>query len=207
MFDGKFSEGKHNEATLKVIEGVVSLQSFEMLLQWLYIGQVTFYSADPGVQIDAAIELARLADMCAVHALEAATAKIIKKIILVTADYARRGYKRNPNAHTYSISSHNIQSAAMLPQGHQIRSVLAGASFEGYLTDADHKFRFFVLENPQFKADLICELDKAFKNAAARTGAHGSFLNDPISGKAIAVNACQISDLSRFIASYNTDAA
>jgi hypothetical protein len=93
MFDEKFSEGKHNEATLKVIEGVVSLQSFEMLLQWLYIGQITFYSADPGVQIDAAIELARLADMCAVHALEAATAKIIKKTIIVTAEYARRGYK------------------------------------------------------------------------------------------------------------------
>ncbi|KAJ5133723.1 hypothetical protein N7448_001254 [Penicillium atrosanguineum] len=203
MFDGKFFEGKTNGATLKVIEGVLSLRSFEMLLQWLYIGNITYYSEDAGARISALIELARLADMCAVHALEAATAKFIKDLILTTSDLARVGHKKNPNANTYALSSHNIQSATELPQGHEVRAVLAGASFEGYLLSKNHKFHALILENPQFRRDLICELEKGLKQAGPSTG----YLVDPISGRSFHINAREVSELSQFINSDKLDAA
>ncbi|KAJ6108242.1 hypothetical protein N7523_009565 [Penicillium sp. IBT 18751x] len=203
MFNGKFSEGKTNEATLKVIEGVLSLQSFEMLLQWLYIGNITYYSGDVGAQISALIELARLADMCAVHALEAATAKFIKMLIVDTSDLARVGYKMNPNANTYALSSHNIHSATELPQGHKVRAVLAGASVEGYLRSENHKFRAILVENTSFKEDLICELKKGYKKISSNT----AYVVDPISEKNFSVDPSEGSELSQLIKSNTTDAA
>lgn len=174
-----------------------------MLLQWLYIGDITYYSEDTGAQISALIELARLADMCAVHTLEAATADFIKKLILDTSDLARVGYKKNPNANTYALSSHNIQSATELPRGHKVRAVLAGASVEGYLFSKNHKFHALILENTQFKDDLVCELEKGMNKASPSTG----YLVEPISERRIALYASQESELFQFIKSSKPDAA
>ncbi|KAJ5742365.1 uncharacterized protein N7511_011551, partial [Penicillium nucicola] len=44
-------------ATLSKVEGIVSRQSVEALIQWLYLRMVIFDVEDPGDQISAAIEL------------------------------------------------------------------------------------------------------------------------------------------------------
>ena len=41
-FKGKFQEGEEQSTALTKIDGVVSTQSFELLVQWLYLGQVIF---------------------------------------------------------------------------------------------------------------------------------------------------------------------
>ncbi|KAI9367343.1 hypothetical protein BJX61DRAFT_538144 [Aspergillus egyptiacus] len=65
MFDGNFKEGEEQSADLQEIEGVLLTRSFEILLQWMYLGRVLFEERSPTDRISAMIEFSRLADMLA----------------------------------------------------------------------------------------------------------------------------------------------
>jgi hypothetical protein len=65
---------------LAEIDGIVSPRSFEMLVQWLYLGRVLFSGAIPKEYITTTIELVRLADMCGVTGMETQMAEYIKAI-------------------------------------------------------------------------------------------------------------------------------
>ena len=82
MFAGGFSEGKEHLAILEEIEGVVSVASVEYLLQWLHPGRVQFDLENPSDRVSAAIEFARLADMCDIGGIDEVMAQLIKEVIV-----------------------------------------------------------------------------------------------------------------------------
>lgn len=82
MFEKDFKEGQEQTGTLEEIEGVISARSLEALLQWFYLRRVKFELEVPEDQILAAIELARLADMCSVTGLESRISRYIKDILI-----------------------------------------------------------------------------------------------------------------------------
>ena len=62
-----FKEGETNAAYLDEINGIVSVASFEALVQWLHRGTVTFPAGlKVSDEITKCIEFVRLADMCIV---------------------------------------------------------------------------------------------------------------------------------------------
>ena len=56
MLEGPLLDTQQNVILLQKVEGVVSEQSVEALIQWLYCRVVIFDVNDPGDQISAAIE-------------------------------------------------------------------------------------------------------------------------------------------------------
>jgi hypothetical protein len=69
---------------LEEINGVVTPQSFEILVQWVCLGRVVFRECAPDVAITTAIEFARLADVCRITGMESLMAEHIKTIILAS---------------------------------------------------------------------------------------------------------------------------
>ena len=84
-FNGNFREGKELSTTLKEEDGVVSKQSFELLIQWMYLGQVIFGDMDPGDQVTAAIEFSRMADLCGITGMEDLMAEHVRTTILASS--------------------------------------------------------------------------------------------------------------------------
>lgn len=179
MFTGSFKEGEEQTATLELIDGVVSVPTFEMLVQWLCIGRIVFkeYTLEQFTRensITADIELSRLADMCGIIGIEAQAAAHIRGVILALP------YSQSicPGKNTYYITSAHIISAAHLPHGHAVRQVLAKASVEGYLRLQNHKF----FEEAQCVASFSADLLIAVANTMKSIRPHAHF-EDPISGK------------------------
>lgn len=56
--------------TLKEEEDIVSTRSFELLVQWLYVGRVIFDELPLEETVTTTIEFVRLADMCKVTGME-----------------------------------------------------------------------------------------------------------------------------------------
>ncbi|KAJ5977041.1 hypothetical protein N7501_000383 [Penicillium viridicatum] len=81
MFEGSFRESQEQTATLQEMEGVISVQSIEALLQWLYLRTIKFDLENSGEQLSAVIELARVADKYEITGIENQTAKYIKDTI------------------------------------------------------------------------------------------------------------------------------
>ena len=65
--------------TLDEVDGIVTTRSFQMLLQWLYIGRVAFGELSSEEAITAILEFVRLADMCGVTGMESLMAAHIKE--------------------------------------------------------------------------------------------------------------------------------
>ena len=169
------------------MDGVVSARSFELLVQWLYLGRVAFGILAPEESITAIIEFIRLADMCGVTGMESLMAERIKTIIKANPApprlqpvATRTSHKRVPDTNTYCITSQHITSAAFLPEGHPVRSMLASAAVEGYLRDDNHKFRKEAQDVPNFSADLLKAVRTTLKNLAYRNSEIQ--FEDPISG-------------------------
>ena len=111
------------------MDGVVSIRSFEPLLQWLYLGRVNFGELTPEEAVTATIEFVRLADMCGVTGMESLMAERIKTIIKTNpaAPSKKLPKTRDPNTNTHCLVSQHIKSAALLPKGHPVRGTLATA--------------------------------------------------------------------------------
>ncbi|KAJ5741203.1 uncharacterized protein N7511_008520 [Penicillium nucicola] len=166
-------------ATLSKVEGIVSRQSVEALIQWLYLRMVIFDVEDPGDQISAAIELVRLADLCSVSGLEPQMARFIKKILVAHPNPQSEGFWRHVDTNTYCLTPQHIAAASHLPQGHLVRRILAAASVEGYLRDQNHKFAEETQEYPSFGADLLWEVGMALNEIKPTRKVA---FKDPISG-------------------------
>jgi hypothetical protein len=177
---------------LTEIDGVVSTRSFELLVQWLYLGRVVFGNLTPKESITATIEFVRLADMCGVTGVGSLTAEHIKAIIKAnpappqTPASIYSGKKRDPDTNTYCITSQHITSAAFLPEGHPVRSILATAAVEGYLRHDNHKFREEAQNIPNFSVDLLKAVRTTLKKLTYKD--YKILFEDPISGKTLPMN-------------------
>jgi hypothetical protein len=153
MFEGEFKEGQQQTAILEDIEGIVSVQSLEAFLQWLYLRRIKFKIMEPVHRISAIIELARFADMCAVSEMEAQVARQLEKLLLANPYPESTGVGISIN--TYCLTSQHIISATFLPQGHAVRRILAAATVEGYLRCEHHRFAREAREYPTYGVDLL----------------------------------------------------
>jgi BTB/POZ domain len=176
-FQGSFQEGKEQSTTLNEVDGVVSQQSFELLVQWLYLGRVLLGNLTPKHAIAAVIEFVRIADMCGVTGMESIMAEQIKAIIL--ANPAPSG--SNLDSNTYCIDSSHIISAASLPDGHTVRKVLAAAVAGAFFEDGNHKFKKEVKEVANFASDLLEAVRDILKSYRAQRPS--ACVTDPLSGK------------------------
>jgi hypothetical protein len=164
MFEGNFKEGEKQSTTLDEIDGVVSTQSFQMLVQWVCLGRVVFGKSPLMETIAAVIEFVRIADMCSVIGMESLMAEHIKATIIANPGLKLPvDPKRDPNTNTHSLSSQHIASAAYLPDGHPVRRMLATASVEGYLRHDNHKFLKESQEVPSFSVDLLTAVKATLK--------------------------------------------
>jgi hypothetical protein len=168
-FEGAFREGEDQSTTLAEIDGVVSTRSFELLVQWIYLGRVIFGELEPAEAITATIEFARIADMCAVTGMETLAAQRIKAIIIANpARIADEYFDELPGPlecnNTYCLTSEHITSAADLPDGHPVRQTLATAAVKGYLLHDDHKFSKEMREVHNFSVDLLKAVKATLKN-------------------------------------------
>ncbi|RAL12834.1 uncharacterized protein BO97DRAFT_405120 [Aspergillus homomorphus CBS 101889] len=185
MFTGEFKEKQEQTAILEEVEGVVSAQSLEALLQWIYIRRVKFNVEVPEDQISAAIELARFADMCTVACLEFQMAQQIKEI-LKTNPHPKPVTGKYVNRNTYCLTTEHIRSATFLPEGHAVRQVLAAASAEGFFRDKNHKFKEEVQAYPTFGADVLQEVRKALDTLNVVD--YGATVEGSISGERVRIN-------------------
>ncbi|CAG8037179.1 unnamed protein product [Penicillium salamii] len=122
MFEGNFQESQTRTVEMKEMEDVISIQSVEALLMWLYLHTVRFDIEGQEECISAALELARLADMYNIVKLETDVAQYIKGNMLDTG--IDRGCS---DLNTKWLRSEHIISAIALPCGHPVRKLLASA--------------------------------------------------------------------------------
>ncbi|KAJ5949303.1 hypothetical protein N7454_000887 [Penicillium verhagenii] len=159
MFEPKlmasFKEGKEQSATLKAIEGVLSTRSFEALLQWIYLRTVRFEAMKPQDEISAAIELARLGDMCMVTGLESEMASRIKEVITANPSTIHPKKLIDVDINSHCLGSGHFKSIAFLPRGHKVRHILAAASVDGYLRDGGYRFLSEVEEDPELAVEIL----------------------------------------------------
>ena len=154
------------------MDDVVSIQSFELLVQWLYLGRVIFGKSTPKETITATIEFVRFADMCGVTGMETLMAEHIKAIIIA-------------NTSRHCLISRHIVSAASLPEEHPVRSLLAAAAVKGYLRGDDHEFLKEVQEVPNFSADLLKAVKATLESITTDYGC--IIVEDPVTGEDIKI--------------------
>lgn len=185
MFEGDFSEGEQQTATMEEIGGVVSVRSFEALLQWLYLRKVIFGLENPEDHISAVIEFVRLADMCNMKGMESQMAQHIKEIFVANTPRFVTDY-RFVDTNTICLTNQHLHSATYLPAGHPVRRILAAASVEGFLRDGNHKFAEETQEYPTFGADLLQEIRVTLNGIKFEE--RDAHCEDPISGKRVYLN-------------------
>ncbi|KAI9743645.1 MAG: hypothetical protein M1818_002961 [Claussenomyces sp. TS43310] len=114
--EGGFEEGVEQSMTLTEEEGVVSTESFEKLVQWLYLDRVGFNDASPEEEVTATIEFVRLADMCGVTGMEKRMAERIIAIIDAHPDpESGSRQSRHPDFNTHHLTPDHILSVSFLP--------------------------------------------------------------------------------------------
>lgn len=169
MFQGKFKETTKNAVTIEEIEGVVSVHSFSMLIEWIYLGRVDDNTARTEEQISALIEFARFADMCMVsqelfdligHSLS----RVIRHSRCNTVQYHH--YSR-----LHYVTKEHIGSAMRLPLGNPVRNLIVKACVRDFLRPANFKFEKEIREIDNFAADLLCTVQNTLKDATYANGA------------------------------------
>ncbi|TVY43739.1 hypothetical protein LCER1_G008779 [Lachnellula cervina] len=185
MFEeGKFKEGEQQSCDLKPIDDsdkVVTTQSFEILVQWIYLGKLVFPSMKPEEEITMALDFVRLADMVEVTGMETVIAEHIKNIILKNPwpiDTKWESY-RHGDSNMFCVVPQHLKSAWKLPGGHPVRKLLAAASVEGYLRYEKPKYYQEMREVPGLLADLFDELKKVLGNL--KIFSSGMLFIEPIS--------------------------
>lgn len=178
-FEGSFVESQEQMMTLNEEDGVISTQSFELLVQWMYTGQVVFGDLSPSESVAAALELLRIADFLGATGMEDRMAEHIKTLI----NGSSVPYDYDFDSNTYLIGSDLIASAVRLPHGHPVRKTLAAASVRGYLKGDGYRFAKEAKEIPGFSSDLLDAVRSALNTL--RKGSFEVSVTDPISGQQI----------------------
>jgi hypothetical protein len=186
MFEGKFREGEEQSAVLTEMEGVVSVRSFETLLQYLFLGNVTPNSDLMPEEIDHIIEFMRLADMCGVTGMEEVMAKRLKTIIITYSAYYNQdsgwGLRRGPEDDDKQsiINISHINAASGLPSGNLLRSVLADTAIHDLFQGTKTKFWEQVCQEvPSFALDLMKATQKTMSTVHT-VCREPSYFTDPI---------------------------
>ncbi|PYH90921.1 hypothetical protein BO71DRAFT_433400 [Aspergillus ellipticus CBS 707.79] len=188
LFEGAFQEAKEQSAVLEPIERVLSEQNFELLIKYLYLGQVKLpKTGSPTTDISTAIQFARLADMYQVDGLQEFVAKKIRKIIMTNPGPTTSSTYSN----TYWITYQHIASAANLPRNHSVRSVLANALVEGYLTLKEFKFYNEIRNIPSFSTDILEAVTKVIKKTSSDKIERFK-LGDPITKRELYLGRTQV---------------
>ncbi|CAG8038244.1 unnamed protein product [Penicillium salamii] len=191
MFEGNFQESQIRTVEIEEMKDVVSVQSVEAFIMWLYLRTVRF-DVPKGTEecISAPLELARLADMYKIIKLEEDVAQYIKKKVyqpcvsqLPLEDQPHQ-LQRGPHLlvlppvrvvramwvdyravwldyNVLRISSEHIISATALPYGHPVRKLMASASIRDYLVDNTDKFSKLIEAHPSFGADILQQVRPA----------------------------------------------
>lgn len=180
MFEGDFKEGVEQSTTLEEIDGVISTRSFEMLVQWLYVGKVFLGEIPLEEAITAILEFVRLADMCQVTGMEDLMAGRIKAMIVDKAPTTKARNKTATVVHNSCLTCEHIISAVLLPKGHPVRGILTMAAVPAYLNRA--KYLKEALEIHDFAVDLK-EVQVTTKSFL--TDGNCVTIQDPLSNKRI----------------------
>lgn len=146
---GRFAEGINREATLEDMDGVVSPQSLENLLQWIYREKVSFASTEYPDVISEMLEFLRIADMCDVHGMEQVTADFLEDIFRKFEDC-----ERPPNM----ILPQHITSTGLLPHEHPFRLAMAKCLMRHFVEDDDFPFLDELCQAPEFSTDVLKEV-------------------------------------------------
>ncbi|KAL2841265.1 hypothetical protein BJY01DRAFT_249615 [Aspergillus pseudoustus] len=149
---------------LEKLDGVLSTQSFQLLLQWLYLGRFNLGKESPSDRITTMIELARLADMMEIKDIDAQIAEYIRTTVLDNPSPTGNYWCRSPDDNIYHITPEHVVAASHLPKGHSIRLLLARAAINAYLNSDDFRFSRETQDVPEFAADLLQELRVALKS-------------------------------------------
>ena len=155
-FERDFKEGTEQSTILEEINGVVSTRSFEMLLQWLYVGKILFDEIPSEEAIAAIVEFVRFADMCQVTGMEDLMAGRIKAMIMGKVPTTKAKKRTTTIVHHTCITSEHIMSAVLLPKGHSVRRILTMAAVPAYLNRANYLSE--ALEIHDFAVDLLKEV-------------------------------------------------
>ncbi|CAI7608913.1 unnamed protein product [Penicillium viridicatum] len=177
MFQGSLRESEEHTATIQEIPGVLSIESFEALLQWIYHRTVRFDIAFEESCIEAAVELAKLAEMYRITRIEAPIAQYIKDI------YATSGHLNGEPCRHIMPDSEDMALGTGLREGHPVRRVMAQAFVLWYLhmpEDEREPDDLAVQEFPKFGADLLFELREMLDTLSSR---HSATVRDPITGR------------------------
>ncbi|TVY17616.1 hypothetical protein LARI1_G005243 [Lachnellula arida] len=181
-FEGNFKESEEQLTTLSAEEGLVSLGSFHMLVQWIYLGRIIFVESIPEEQITAIIEFLRIADMCGVTGMESLMADHIKEIILANPP-KETVFATPPDKNTHFLTSHHIKFAVLLPKGHAVRKMLASAAVKGYLLRDRSTFFEEIRRISDSALDLLGEVNVALESLEIEK--RGMTFEDPISGQRV----------------------
>ncbi|CRL26907.1 BTB/POZ fold [Penicillium camemberti] len=177
MFQGGFRESQEQTATLQEIEGVLSIQSFEALLQWIYHRIIRFDETFEESCIEAAVELARLAEMYGITRIEAPITQYIKDI------YAKSGHLNGKPCRHILPDDEVIVLGTDLREGHPVRRVMAQAFVLTYLQipkDDRDSDDLGTEEFPKYGADLLFEVRELLDTLTYRGSA---MVRDPITGR------------------------
>jgi hypothetical protein len=149
---------------------------------WLYLGRVSFSepkNSTPREEIYATLEFVRFDDTCGITDTESLIARHIMAIII--ANPAPESHKfqerRGLDTKTFGLTSQHIMSAALLPEGHSVRWLVA-AAVEGYLRHEYDKFLRRLKKVLTFQSDLLMAAKATFKMV---TSVYVITCEDPIS--------------------------
>ncbi|KAJ5977040.1 hypothetical protein N7501_000382 [Penicillium viridicatum] len=177
MFQGSFRESQEHTATLQEIPGVLSIQSFEALLQWIYNRTVQFDETFEESCIKAAVELAKLAEMYRISRIEAPITQYIKDI------YSTSGHLNGKLCRSVLPDDEDMVLGTGLREAHPVRRVMAQAFVLWYLhipEDERDAGDLATQECPKFGADLLFELREMLDTLSPR---HRFTVKDPITGR------------------------
>lgn len=185
-FNGAFKEGEEQSIVLKEIEGVVSSRSFELFLQWLYLGHIILGEENLEDKISAIVEFARFADMLGVTNLESELAEYIKTAVL---SHSQMDWTSTADFNVRHINYQHIYGATRLPVGHKLRLIFAQAAIESFVNSNIFKFHDDVQNIPEFAADILRELRPTL--ATFIHTKRSIEFTDPLSGKTKALHRFQ----------------
>jgi len=203
MFNGRFKEGQEEVAVMKEIEGVVSVGSFKLLIEWQYRGTIVLPPKCLSVKqtITQILDFTRLCNMVDVEETGPAMAKYLKAIMVSSTEtlfaFHHAGHDKqdhaaiscifynNPGVLTNCLSSEHIVSAPQLPQGHAVRNLFATAAVEGALRQKQPKFWEEMLTVPNFAVDVLLATRMALRNTSITRAPNGLLVTtfkDPFTG-------------------------
>ena len=119
FFKDLFKEGG-DSIVLPLEDGVVSLRSFQMLLQCMFTSNIVLHTEDDSVLLDSILEFVRLVDKCGILSVASKIADIIIKSISIEGYLPR-----------------HIKQASFLPKENPVRQIFVEAVFEDCVRSHD----------------------------------------------------------------------